>query len=612
MSKVNYTVEEVTESVRDSFQPPNTITLTVKQGYKDLKHVNKVNTETFDNSRRDLFTASINSEHPNEELRGQNVYLKKITLNNKNQLQCWREMMIGLEIKHELTTNIVDNWIEIQDGRPVSAYYSTLDKGGISFKQALRTKGMLRREKGQKAPISFFQFAKIAQDLITTLIILKKNSVLHRDIIINNVLLYDLHGEDKENPGPRTEIIDFGWAKKIVNATATTNTGTAGKIAPEISLKTKEYTSLIASKAYSYPVDIFATGQLLAEIIEIDRGFLKTFNKILGFQQCGNSWIDESFGATMFALFAEKSDGSGSFSPMTTPTDKQKDAMINVNEGIRMPDPEPYKKRLKRFLDVNRKGQLVRSDSLSQKYLRNFWFRYLDPAKGWTPERIDMAVDLIMRMMNYWPDYRPTAEELYQHEIFQEKDSSTGQPILPERNDAEGIDNLVKLSNDENFRVFQGKLAESNSKLFMKTKSSMNHFEDSGDGPKTTIHEILTLEEKIELGNNVHLKVAAVIDKMAAAEDNGITLDNLKSFMQPGDQGDYIERTEEEKDDAENYDTAESMRKDAGAAWGSKVHTNDEGVHYQVFGNDKNKNYEDEGQDDTNYDESMYDDGNNN
>ena len=50
--------------------------------------------------------------------------------------------MIGLEIKHNLTFNIVDNWIEVQDGIPANAYYATLDNGGVSLKQALRTRGM--------------------------------------------------------------------------------------------------------------------------------------------------------------------------------------------------------------------------------------------------------------------------------------------------------------------------------------------------------------------------------------------------------------------------------------------------------------------------------------
>ena len=144
MSSVNYTVEKIPASVNDN-QAATTIKyhyITVKQGYKDLKHVNRVNNETFENSRRDLFEANINDKHPDKNLKGKKVYLKKISLNQKNQLQCWREMMIGLEIEHDLTNKIVDNWIEIQDGKPAYAYYATLDEGGVSLKQALRTRGM--------------------------------------------------------------------------------------------------------------------------------------------------------------------------------------------------------------------------------------------------------------------------------------------------------------------------------------------------------------------------------------------------------------------------------------------------------------------------------------
>ena len=266
--------------------------------------------------------------------------------------------------------------------------------------------------------------------------------------------------------------------------------------------------------------------------------------------------------------------------------------------------------RAQKNVPLNKKGEWVESDSLSQKYLRNFWFRYLDPTKGWTPERIDMTVDLIMKMLNYWPDYRPTAEELYQHKIFQEKDGN--EPILPKRNDAENIDNLVKLSNDQYFQAFQGKLAESHSKLFMKTKKSRsNQIDDNGHeansyGSRTTIHEILTLEEKIEFGNNVRLKASVVIDKMATAKDEGMDIENLK-FMQPEDQDDYSESAinlenvadfmkpkgqegqeqyvqRAEEDDAKHFTAASNRNDEAAAGWGStEVHTNDKGEHFQVF-----------------------------
>ena len=130
---VNYKVVEIPES---GSQPTRYLNVILKKGYKkeNLEHVNFVHTETFGNSRRDLFKAGINHDHPDENLRGRKVYLKKICLNNKNQLQCWREMMIGLEIKHDLTTKIVDNWIEIKDGKAENAYYATLDEEGVSLK----------------------------------------------------------------------------------------------------------------------------------------------------------------------------------------------------------------------------------------------------------------------------------------------------------------------------------------------------------------------------------------------------------------------------------------------------------------------------------------------
>ena len=80
---------------------------------------------------------------------------------------------------------------------------------------------------------------------------------------------------------------------------------------------------------------------------------------------------------------------------------------------------------------------------------------------------------------------------------------------------------------------------------FEHTESSLNHFvnneENSGD-PKTAIHTFLTLEEKIDLGNNVHLKPSVVIDKIASGEDRLLDrlldrpLDTLSTFIQPEDQ----------------------------------------------------------------------------
>jgi len=137
---------------------------------------------------------------------------------------------------------------------------------------------------------------------------------------------------------------------------------------------------------------------------------------------------------------------------------------------------------------------------LSQKYLRNFWFRYLDEDKGWTAKRIDLTVDLIMKMLNYWPEDRPTCEELYKHPIFNEIEGEgvDPKPVLSTRSDFKDIEVMVKHSGDNNFRAFQGKLAKASSSLLMKSKMEADKIEME---PNISIHTILNVQEKIEVNS---------------------------------------------------------------------------------------------------------------
>ena len=604
----SFTRQKVKE--KNGYYEDSTISLILKTGYDKLVHVNRINDTAFlAGDRRDLFTAEINNQHPNKELHGKKVYLKKIGLTQKNEKQCWREIMIGLEMKHSLIGQIVDNWIEINEGRPANAYYATLDKGGHSLKQLLRTEGKLKRQSKSPAPIHFKQFVKIAQDLFTTLIILKKNAVLHRDIIINNVLIHDLEGKEVNHPngpGPRTELIDFGWAKKIVNATATINVGTAGKIAPELSLKTKEYDSLITRDAYSYPVDVYATAQVLLECIEIDKGFLKIFKKILGFKETGNILIDESFASTMFALFAEKEvNGEKTFSPMATPDQEHLEAMIRVNPGCQMPDPETYKEKLRRFLNVNgKRGEQVETDSLAQKYMRNFWFRYLDEDKGWTAKRIDLTVDLLMKMLNYWPEDRPTCEELYKHPIFNEMEGEgdDAKLVLPTRTDFKDVEVMVKHSGDNNFRAFQGRLAQASSSLLMKTKREAVKGDIDSDS-NISIHTILNLQERIEVkSNNVNKKPIQLTSAQAlenyrpkweatehgSSDDNPASKDNFGN-MNNDDLYNYMDQSDRQYSEGGGYTAISKLEQ--GEEWNNSTQ---KGEKIREFNNDNEKHWQED------------------
>ena len=81
MASVRYTVEEIPESVHEG-KPASTINVVLKQGYKNPRHLERLNMENYDYNRRDLFSAYINEEHPDETLRGNTVFLKRFCLNS--------------------------------------------------------------------------------------------------------------------------------------------------------------------------------------------------------------------------------------------------------------------------------------------------------------------------------------------------------------------------------------------------------------------------------------------------------------------------------------------------------------------------------------------------
>ena len=93
MRSINYTVEEIPKSV-DGDERPSNIRIILKQGYQNPRHINRVNNEIFDNSRRDLFSAYINAEHPDKTIHGYTVFIRRISLNSPvpnsmSRRQCW-------------------------------------------------------------------------------------------------------------------------------------------------------------------------------------------------------------------------------------------------------------------------------------------------------------------------------------------------------------------------------------------------------------------------------------------------------------------------------------------------------------------------------------------
>ena len=251
----------------------------------------------------------------------------------------------------------------------------------------------------------------------------------------------------------------------------------------------------------------------------MDRGFLKVFARQAGFETTGNTSIDEGFGSTLFHLLAKKeklvTDSqsneviSSSYSPMSDLSPEQKGNMIRVHAGCVMPYGDKYKEKLERFLTKNSHGTLKEGDSLSQRFLRNFWFRHLDKDKGWTDARIDLVINLVMRMLNYWPEDRITCEQIYNDAILKETDQNTGQLIITPKTDvnSKNIENMVNLAGNENekFPQFLRDLAQQHSKVFIRTKYEQEFsWMKPNLGNKISIHTIEKVTEGIQFRDNFY------------------------------------------------------------------------------------------------------------
>lgn len=101
-------------------------------------------------------------------------------------------------------------------------------------------------------------------EILTGLELLHSRHIIYRDLKPDNVMI------DKEG---HIKIIDFGFAKKLTNQNnknfrTYTNCGTIGYTAPEI------LTGI--SAGYSFPVDIWSFGILMAELLSGSLPFAET------------------------------------------------------------------------------------------------------------------------------------------------------------------------------------------------------------------------------------------------------------------------------------------------------------------------------------------------
>jgi len=416
-------------------------------------------------------------------------FIKKIEIDEQNRKQATRQLMIGLELNHPLIIKYVDNWLvtdtngesNVSDKVNIKEiYYATEDQGYVSLERLIKDKGHLKRPTGKPSLLRFKLFQKVAFELLSALVVLKQNSVLHRDIKIGNLLVQDYNpryaqnnGDDDDFDHTKFKLIDFGWARRIVDQASTVKVSTTENTAPEILLRSKNYNNKISNYKYSFGVDIFSAGFALLEFIELQKGFIKTFKQCCGVRKSGNYRFDEMIGPAYLTLFSDKGLkwDDEELSKWRTKNIREVDQNCRIDKGRENDDRE----KLKRFLLKNVGPHRAKAGfthkmfaheyNLAGHFIRNFWFRHLSEDLGWTEENLNNTYDLIMEMINFWPDERKSAEDLlYNHAIF--KDVADRQQKFKEKK----IDITVKYADEKEFTKFLRDLAGRTSDLSMNVQ----------------------------------------------------------------------------------------------------------------------------------------------
>ena len=368
--------------------------------------------------------------------------------------------MCGTQLDYKNIVKIVDNWVVLNESGPERVFFVIENHGAESIRLLTRKEGKLKmitpKDKGGKimSPLKFSSFLKIFQDILAALVVMKQQAILHRDIIMDNVVVDDINkGADLT-----ATLIDFGYAKQIVSEGMTVGVGsTIGKVAPEILLRLSRKQEgnkagpKVCQKPYDFQVDIYALGIMLLDLIEVKptdfTDFFKT--KVLGHKSTGNIRADQSYFATMFSYFCDEYNLS----------EELKQHMLKPDPTVNFSKIDRAKDRMNKFIEHHKsKGVNFGDENSSFSKKSVFYFmRHLQENLGWTEENKKLVADSILAMMNYWPDKRPTAEDLLfgpMSKLFEIQDAN-GETVLrdPKRSDLNQYNPYEGLSQVEGQRA---------------------------------------------------------------------------------------------------------------------------------------------------------------
>ena len=122
------------------------------------------------------------------------------------------------------------------------------------------------------------------------------------------------------------------------------------------------------------------------------------------------------------------------------------------------------------------------------RFILNYWLQDLNPELGWTDEVTEKVGEFCLQMIHYWPERRPTPEELIRHPIFDLLDPVTGRKVI-ETEAIEKIKKSVSRSTDSEYKIFMQQMAntQQNHILNLNTEGQIRK---EAQGNETMVYSI--------------------------------------------------------------------------------------------------------------------------
>ena len=408
-------------------------------------------------SIRNIFKANIKNDPNNRFKKGDLVYIKQMPICEPiNRFNAYQEVILGYQLKHENIVQLTDNWavLNSQTGLIKFMYFVTEDVGQNLAIHKESTWNYSSKKKA-KSKLSYDTWRKIFFDNVNSLAYLKSKAVLHRNIKPESITLKN----GDSGLASVSFLGEFGWDNEIFDDGSEIRNDTV-KNSPEVLYQKIENVN--------FQSDIFQLGLTMLEITGPGQtNFFKSLRTESKLPKSGNHRYDE---AMLLALFLACSEKDHEY------TSEQKNEIF-YPEFL---DSEKFEfefskeiERLTKFLEKNYTtfDPSRKVWSIGKTFIFNHFMRKLDQNLGWDDKNKEEAVDILIEMMHFYGNSRPTVEQLLKNRTVKRLNLGLfgGCATVSHKIDT-AAESKLDLINDENVQYFITSILPVSKSLFTQVR----------------------------------------------------------------------------------------------------------------------------------------------